>query len=726
LEIRGELLHSSNDGNACDAIDLPKFRQGSVKLGNRAATGGERGPVTPEDACRDQYQGDGALDRMLAKAGAAVNAAGARAILTGVLAAPAPVADPDAWLALIAPDASPALAAQLRALKRALEGEAGADAADDDRKASPARLAALRAELRRRGLDGFIVPRADEHQGEYVAKRAERLSWLTGFRGSAGVAVVLLERAAIFVDGRYTLQVRDQVDTALFEPRHITEQPPADWLTAELKPGQKMAYDPWLLPPASVERLAAACAKAGAAMVAVEENPVDAVWDRQPPAPLAPVVPHPLRYAGKSTLDKRQEIAAKLAADGHDAAVLTDPASLAWLFNIRGGDVPHTPLALGFAIVDKEGGATLFLDPRKILPATRAHLGNSVAIEPPAAFAPALDALKDKKVLIDQATCGAAVLDRLAKAGAKPVRGEDPCAMPRACKNTVELDGARAAHRRDGVALCRFMAWLAREAPSGQVDELTASDRLEALRRQGELFRDLSFDTISGAGPNGAIVHYRSSPATNRRLEPGNLYLLDSGAQYLDGTTDVTRTVAIGTPTREMRDRFTRVLKGHIAVATSRFPKGTTGSQLDPLARHALWQAGLDFDHGTGHGVGSYLSVHEGPHRISKVPSTVALQPGMIVSNEPGYYKTGAYGIRIENLVTVIELPRPEGGERDLLGFESLTLCPIDRTLIEPALLTRDEIAWIDAYHRHVCETIAPRVDPETASWLEMATQPLA
>ncbi|MCC7049967.1 MAG: aminopeptidase P family protein [Alphaproteobacteria bacterium] len=680
--------------------------------------------MTPDDATPPVFQGDAALDRLLAKAGLSVDAAWMRELVRGVLAAPTPMAEPDRWIGLVAAEPAPDLAAQLRALKR--EMEAAVAKAPPTAGQRTQRLADLRAELRRRGLDGFIVPRADEHQGEYVAKRAERLPWLTGFAGSAGVAVVLQDRAAIFVDGRYTLQVRDQVDTALFEPRHITDEPPADWLAANLKPGCKVGYDPWLLPPASVERLAASCAKAGGEMVALDDNPLDAVWRDQPPPPIAPVMPQDLRYAGRSAADKRQEIARKLAADDVDAAVLTDPASLAWLFNIRGGDVSHTPLPLGFAIGEKDGAARLYLDPRKLLAETRAHLGNSVAIAPPKAFPAGLDALKDKRVLVDPATAGAAVLDRLAKAGAKPVRGEDPCALPRACKNKVELDGARAAHRRDGAARVRFLAWLARATAGGTVDELGASDRLEAFRRDGELFRDLSFDTISGAGPNGAIVHYKSSAATNRRLESGSLYLLDSGAQYLDGTTDVTRTVAIGAPSAEMRDRFTRVLKGHIAIATARFPHGTSGSQLDPLARHALWQAGLDFDHGTGHGVGSYLSVHEGPHRISKVPNTVALKPGMIVSNEPGYYKTGAFGIRIENLVTVIDVPKPPGGERALLGFETLTLCPIDRTLVDASLLTKDEIAWLDAYHATVRATIGPLVDGETRTWLESATRPVA
>ncbi len=677
--------------------------------------------MTPDNACRDAYQGDAALKGLLAKAGAQIDADGVRDILRGVLAAPEPASDPDAWMALVAPGASPALAAQLRALKREVEVERGASAPPDRAK----RLADLRAELQRRGLAGFVVPRADEHQGEYVAKRAQRLEWLTGFTGSAGMAVVLAERAAIFVDGRYTLQVRDQVDVKAFEPRHVTDQPPGDYLTATLKPGQRLGYDPWLLTQGAVERLSAACAKAGAELVPTDGNPLDAVWKDQPPAPIAPVVPHDQRYAGRGAPEKRQDIAAKLAADGYDAAIISDPSSIAWLFNIRGADVSHTPLPLSFAIAARDGTTTLFIDGRKLLPETRKHLGNAVAVQPYEAFAPGLEALKGKRVLVDAASAGAAIFDRLTKAGARPVLGEDPCALPKAIKNGVELDGARSAHRRDGAALCRFIAWLMPRALAGQVDELTAAATLESFRREGENFRDLSFDTIAGAGANGAIVHYRSTAATNRKLEPGTLFLLDSGAQYLDGTTDVTRTLAIGPPTAEMRDRFTRVLKGHIAVATARFPKGTSGSQLDPLARKALWDVGLDFDHGTGHGVGSYLAVHEGPHRISKVPNTVALQPGMVVSNEPGYYKTGAYGIRIENLVTVIAMPRPAEADRDFLGFETLTLCPIDLALVEPKMLGADEIAWLDAYHATVRATIAPLVDAETKKWLAEATRKL-
>ncbi|MGQ0675396.1 MAG: M24 family metallopeptidase [Rhodospirillales bacterium] len=680
--------------------------------------------MPPDDARREGYRGDAALERLLAGAGAKIDAAAVRDILAGVLAAPAPAADPLGWIALIAPGAPPARAAQLVALKGELEAATAQAAA-----ATPAerarRLADLRAELLRQGLAGFVAPMADEHQGEYIARRAQRLRWLTGFSGSAGMAVVLAERAAIFVDGRYTLQVRGQVDVEAFEPRHLTDQPPGDYLAAHLKAGQRVGYDPWLTTQGAVERLAAACAKAGAELAAVESNPIDAIWRDQPPAPISPVVPHDLRFAGRGTAEKRQEIAGKLAAEGLDAAVISDPASIAWLFNSRGADVARTPLPLGFAVAGRDGTARLYIDPRKLLAETRKHLGNAVTVEPPEAFARGLDALKGQRVLVDAASAGAAIFARLNQAGAKPVLGEDPCALPKAVKNAVELDGARAAHRRDGAALCRFLAWLMPRALEGNVDELAAAAQLESFRREGEHFRDLSFDTIAGAAANGAIVHYRSSPASNRRLEPDMLFLLDSGAQYLDGTTDVTRTLAIGRPDAEMRERFTLVLKGHIAIATARFPHGTTGSQLDPLARKALWDAGLDFDHGTGHGVGSYLGVHEGPHRISKVPNTVALRPGMIVSNEPGYYKTGAYGIRVENLVTVTALPKPAGGERELLGFETLTLVPIDLALVEPGMLGPGEAAWLNAYHARVRAAIAPLVDAPTRAWLEAATRKL-
>jgi Xaa-Pro aminopeptidase len=584
------------------------------------------------------------------------------------------------------------------------------------------RLTALRAELARRGVAGFIVPRADEHQGEYVPARAQRLAWLTGFTGSAGLAVVLAESAAIFVDGRYTLQAATQVDGALYQHRHVTDEPPADWIATNLKSGESLGYDPWLHTLPELDRYRAATEKAGGRLVPLEGNPVDAVWPDRPGAPLAMVEKHDLAFAGESAEAKRARIAESLAKAGVEAAVLTAPDSIAWLLNIRGGDVEHTPLPLSFAIVRQDKGVEVFIDPRKLAPGLDAHLGNAVSVAPADQFGPALGRLAGKRVLVDPASAAAWIFDRLAAAKADVQRGADPCLLPKACKNTVEIEGARRAHRRDGVAVTRFLAWLSRQSGIG---EIAASDQLEAFRREGEHFRDLSFPTISGAGANGAIVHYRAAPESERRLEPGSLYLVDSGAQYLDGTTDITRTVAMGAPSPEMRDRFTRVLKGHIAIARCRFPKGTTGSQLDALARYALWQAGLDFDHGTGHGVGSYLGVHEGPHRISKIANTQPLLPGMIVSDEPGYYKTGAYGIRIENLVLV----RPvqiAGAEREMFGFETLTLAPIDRALIDTALLTPGEFAWIDHYHDRVRLELSPHLDPETARWLSAATQPIS
>ena len=584
------------------------------------------------------------------------------------------------------------------------------------------RIDELRAVFAAQGINGFIVPRNDEHFGEWVPASAERLAWLTGFTGSAGQAIVLDDRAAVFVDGRYTLQVRDQVDLDIFEPRHITEEPAASWLSEALKPGDRLGYDPWLHTEQGLQRLEKAAESAGAALVPVTENPVDVIWTDRPAAPMAPVVPHEAKFAGEPSADKRARIAQAMKSHGIDAAVLTLPESIAWLLNIRGGDVPRTPLPLGFAILQADGTVDLFMASAKLSDETLAHLGADVRCHEPGDFLDGLDGLKDRTVLVDQATAVAAVTERLTGSGAKLVRGNDPTALPKARKNEVEIAGTRAAHVRDGAAVTRFLAWLDAQAP-GSVDEMTAADRLEAFRREDNLMRDLSFDTISGSGPNGAIVHYRVTDETNRPLGPGELYLVDSGAQYLDGTTDITRTVAIGQPTAEMRDRFTRVLKGHIALATARFPKGTTGSQLDTLARLPLWQAGLDFDHGTGHGVGSYLSVHEGPQRISKLPNSVGLEPGMIVSNEPGYYKTGAYGIRIENLVTVVAVDTPEG-ERETFGFETLTQAPIDRRLIDVALLNEAERAWVNDYHAGVREKLGP-LDPDTAHWLTEATKPI-
>ena len=605
-----------------------------------------------------------------------------------------------------------------------------------------ARLAALRAEMARRGLDGFVVPRADEHQGEYVAAASERLAWLTGFTGSAGTAVVLGARAAVFVDGRYTLQVRDQVDGAGFDTRHLIEEPPAAWIEANLGSGGKLGCDPWLHSERQMERLRKATEAAGGTLVAVDDNPLDAVWAERPAPPRAPILPHPLEFAGRASADKRGDLAKELKKKDLAAAVLTLPDSIAWLLNVRGGDVPCTPLPLSFALLRADATVDWFVAPEKLGSELKAHLGNSVGLYEPGALGPALDALGavGAKVLADPDSAAAWVFDRLRGAGAEVVAGADPCQLPKARKNAVELDGARAAHRRDGLALTRFLAWLAREAPARapgeELGEVEVAEHLRALRAEDGLFRDLSFDTIAGAGPNGAIVHYRAEAASQGRLRPGELFLLDSGAQYPDGTTDVTRTLAIGEPSAEMRDRFTRVLKGHIALATARFPRGTSGSQLDVLARQHLWQAGLDYDHGTGHGVGSYLNVHEGPQRISKVPNRVALEPGMIVSNEPGYYKTGAYGIRIENLVAVVESEvkeegRDRGSEADgegraMLAFETLTLAPIDRNLIAPELLNPGETAWLDAYHARVRTAHRDQLDPETAAWLDAATKPLS
>jgi Xaa-Pro aminopeptidase len=681
------------------------------------------------DRGRVQVRREAGLELLLSSSGAGLTAEAAIAAVAGVAAAP-PAREPERWVDALVPGATPALRAQLLALEK----NCRASATGLGLSPAPAeRLAALRAELARRSLDGFVVPLADEHQGEFVALRAQRLAWLTGFTGSAGMAVVLAGRAAVFVDGRYTLQVRDQVDTAAFTPIHTADTSPEQWLGETLGAGQRLGYDPWLHTAEGVARLRAACDKAGAALVAVDDNPLDAVWRDQPPRPLAPAVPHPLEFAGAASADKRRLIAARLAGEGVDAAVLTAPDSLAWLLNMRGGDVANTPIALGFAIVHGSGRVELFMDGRKVTAALRAALDAEVALAEPAAFAGALDALGSagRRVLADPATAAAWVFDRLERAGATIVRGADPCALPKACKNDVELAGARAAHLRDGAALARFLAWLAREGRNGQPTERDAVRALYDFRAGGEWFQGASFETIAGAGANGAIVHYRVTEATNRRIVPGELFLIDSGGQYLDGTTDVTRTVYIARSARdrapdEARDRFTRVLRGHIALATARFPAGTSGQQLDALARTALWSAGLDYDHGTGHGVGSYLGVHEGPQRIAKQGSAVALKPGMILSNEPGYYKSGGYGIRIENLVAVRPAPKADGAERDLLEFETLTLAPIDRALVEPALMTAAEIAWLDAYHARVRRTLAPLVDDATAKWLARATAPIA
>jgi Xaa-Pro aminopeptidase len=586
-------------------------------------------------------------------------------------------------------------------------------------------LPRLRKALKAAGLDGFIVPHEDEWQNEYVPPAYDRLAWVTGFTGSAGAAVVLADEAAVFVDGRYTLQVRAQVDGDLFAYRDLVDGGVPAYLRERGKQGQRIGYDPKLHSPDSLDRLRSAAEAAGVTLVPIDRNPIDEIWDDRPPIPMAKVVPQQEAYAGEHASSKRHRLGDGLSKEGADAVVITSPASIAWLFNVRGGDVARTPLPLGEALLRSDGTADLFLADEKVSPELRQWLGNEVAIKPSNELQPTLASLRGKRVRLDPATASAWYFEELKKAGAEIVRGQDPVVLPRACKNAAEIEGSRNAHIRDGAAVCRYLHWLATEGQSGKVQEIEACQKLEGFRAETGALKDLSFDSISGAGPNGAIVHYRVTKKTNRKLARGSLFLIDSGGQYLDGTTDITRTVAIGRASKEMKDRFTRVLKGHIALSRVRFPKGTTGHQLDALARLSLWEAGLDYDHGTGHGVGVYLGVHEGPHRIAKLVNTQPLEPGMIVSNEPGYYKTGAYGIRIENLQVVTPAADIEGGERPMLGFETLTLAPIARELIVKQLLTKEEIAWVNAYHANVWAKIGPQFDGEAKAWLEAATKAL-
>ena len=591
------------------------------------------------------------------------------------------------------------------------------------------RLKALREQLKADKLDGFVVPLTDEHMSEYVGSYAQRLAWLTGFQGSAGSAVVLPEQAAIFVDGRYTLQVRQQVSPTEWSYQSVPETSTTDWLKEYAPEGARIGYDPWLHTRDWVKKAKEALASRGAELVPVARNPIDEVWTDRPEASKARLVAQSDQHAGKSAAEKRTEIGDWLHEKHADAAVLSALDSIAWAFNIRGQDVTHTPVALAYALVHADGTADLFVASEKIGPDVQQHLGNGVRLHERAEFESALAHLKGKTVVVDPERAVAAIFEALEKAGAKVLPLRDPTILPKAIKNVAEINGQKAAQERDGAAIARFLHWIDEEAPRGDVDELAASDRLEAIRRESSELRDLSFDSISGAGPNGAIVHYKSSEKTNRKLEKGTLYLIDSGGQYVDGTTDITRTVAIGEPTAEMRDRFTRVLKGHIAIATAVFPKGTRGSQLDSFARRPLWEAGLDYAHGTGHGVGSFLAVHEGPQRISPVGSAQSggdepLQPGMIISNEPGYYKTGEYGIRIENLVLVV--PREiDGAEKEMLGFETLTFAPIDRRLIDVEMLDSEELIWLNCYHAHVRARIGSNLSGSDLDWLQKACAPI-
>jgi Xaa-Pro aminopeptidase len=589
------------------------------------------------------------------------------------------------------------------------------------------RVAKLRARLKRLGVDAVIVPRADEHMGEYVPPSAERLAWLTGFTGSAGWALIGEKKAALFVDGRYTLQAPSQVPMSVFEVVQIPDTAPSQWIAKNFGKGTKIGFDPWLHTRAGIAALEEGLAKSEISLKPLPRNPVDEIWGAErPPVPRGPVAVQPLELAGAAAADKIKDLQRQLREGAEDAVVLTLPDSIAWLFNIRGSDVKHNPTALAFAVVPVTGKPELFVDKVKLGPETRAHLNAIARVRPPEALADRLTALKNerKRVRLDTATAAMWIWQRLGGKSGRISEGADPCILPKAKKNEAEIRGTRIAHNRDAVAVTRFLAWLDREAPKGTVDEITAVRTLEAMRAETQALKEISFDTISGSGPNGAIVHYRVTEATNRRLQPGELFLVDSGAQFIEGTTDITRTVAIGAPTAEMRDRFTRVLMGHIAISELRFPPGTTGAHIDAFARHALWQAGFDYDHGTGHGVGSYLSVHEGPQSISK-RGHVVLEPGMILSNEPGYYKTGAYGIRIENLLLVTAAAPIPGGERPMLGFETLTLVPIDRRLVDAALLGRAGVAWLNAYHARVAAEVGPHLTGTDREWLDRATAPI-
>ncbi len=584
-------------------------------------------------------------------------------------------------------------------------------------------VAALRAELKTRKLTGFVIPRQDEFQGEYVAPYAERLRWLTGFAGSWGMAILTLKKGAIFVDGRYTVQVRSQVDTKMFQPHHLADDPPDKWIEKNLKKGDKLGFDPWLLTANEAGRFAAACTKAGARLVPVASNPIDAVWVSPPARPMGPIATHPTQFAGRNASDKLKDVRKELAAD---AVVLTQPDSVSWVFNIRGRDAPHTPVVLAYAILRRRGKAELFIEPAKLPEDVGAHLKRIALMRSPADIEASLKALgkKKAKVQIDPAWAPARIHDALKKSGAKIVHGIDPCVLPKARKNAIEQEGARLAHVRDGVAMARFLYWFETESAKGGLTELSVAGKVKEFREATGMLMDLSFNTIAGAGPNAALPHYAVSEESNRPLQPNELFLIDSGAQYQDGTTDITRTLIVGEPSEQMMDCFTHVLKGMIGISRIRFPEGTCGSQLDVLARASLWRAGYDYDHGTGHGVGSYLSVHEGPARINKSDRT-SLEPGMILSNEPGYYKHDRFGIRIENLVLVHEAKAISGGDRKMLGFETLTLCPIDQRLINRYLLTVDETLWLDAYHARVLKEVGVRLDGKELKWLKNACAPL-
>ena len=578
----------------------------------------------------------------------------------------------------------------------------------------------LRDRLAAQQLAGFIQPRNDEYLGEYVPESAARLAWLTGFTGSAGLAIVLADQAAVFSDGRYTLQLAAETDPAVWQRLHITETPPPGWLKEHARAGARIGYDPWLMSASGLDKYA----EAGFEMIAIA-NPLDPLWNDRPAPPASPVAAHGPDFAGETSAEKRQRIALVLDKANIDAVMLTDPHALAWLFNIRGGDLPHTPIALGFALLRRDGTAVIFIAPARVSSDVQTQLGGEVSFLPRERMPEALAELAGKRVQLDPVTAPVWFTQRLHETGAEVVNGDDPCVLPRAIKNQTEQDGARAAHGRDGIAMVRFLAWLADAAPKGGETELSAAARLRAFRAMAPEFRAESFSPISGAGEHGAIIHYSANQASNRPIKPDEVYLIDSGGQYQDGTTDITRTIWTGpqAPPREIAERFTRVLTGHVALATAVFPEGVAGPHLDALARASLWQAGLDFDHGTGHGVGAYLSVHEGPVSFHRSAKAVPLAAGMILSDEPGYYEAGAYGIRLENLLLVV--PLPVAGKKPFLAFETLTLAPFDRRLVALDLLDAKTRAWLDAYHARVLAEIGPALDAQDQAWLARACAPL-
>ncbi len=592
------------------------------------------------------------------------------------------------------------------------------------RDQSTSRITALRDELKNQNLDGFIIPHADEFQGEYLPAYAERLAWLTGFTGSAGSAIVLQDKAAIFVDGRYTIQGAEQTDETVITTLGLADITPTKWLKENLKSGQRLGFDPWLLTASQTDKFEKTAHSADAELIGVKINPVDTIWSDQPEKPSKPVFAQPMQYAGQSTADKITEIQKTLKDKGADAAVITRSDSVSWLFNIRGAEITHNPVVLSYAIINANAKAQLFIDPAKVPEDVAATLNQTTNIQSPDQFQSALDTLgkASAHVLLDKATTPEQIRLLLLNNNASIISGDDPCVLPKATKNRAELQGARAAHLRDGAVMARFLCWLDHEAPKGDLDEISVAQKLEALRIKTDVLLEISFDTISAAGPHAALPHYRVTTQSNRPLKQNQIFLCDSGAQYRDGTTDITRTIIVGTPTNEMRDCNTRVLKGMIGLSMARFPVGTNGAQLDTLARQHLWNAGLDFDHGTGHGVGSYLCVHEGPASISKA-GRVALKPGMILSNEPGYYQEGDFGIRIENLVAVTDAQDIEGGNRKMLAFETLTLAPIDQRLINADLLSDTEKQWLNAYHQRVFDQVSPLLDDQTSSWLKSATK---